>query len=154
MWIRSLCALLLLTVAGFGQAGRTELFGTILDPSGLPVANVRIEATQSSTAARFSSVSDDRGQYHLLGLPAGEYVLSAERDGFRPYRQSGIVLRIADQVELNVRLQIGPATQSVEVVAAAPLLQTASGEVAESVDAAKVATLPLDGRNFIPLVAL
>lgn len=146
--------LFLLPAACFAQAGKAELFGTILDPSGLPVARVKIEATHTSDSARFSATSNDRGQYHLLGLPAGDYVFTAQATGFRPYTRSGIVLRISDQVELNVKLQIGPATQSIEVTAAAPLLQTASGEVAESVDAVKVSTLPLDGRNFIPLVAL
>jgi hypothetical protein len=55
---------------------------------------------------------------------------------------------------LNVTLEIGQPAQSVEVAAAAPLLQTASGTVSFAVDEIKVTTLPLDGRNFIPLVAL
>jgi hypothetical protein len=59
-----------------------------------------------------------------------------------------------DQTALNVRLEIGQPAESIEVTAAAPLLQTVSGAVSHGVDEAKVTTLPLDGRNFIPLVAL
>ena len=104
--------------------------------------------------ARYSALSDDRGEYHVLGLPAGQYVLTVEQPGFRKYRQSGITLRLADRTALDVKLEVGQPTQSVEVTAAAPLLQTASGEVSLNVDEKKIATLPLDGRNFIPLVTL
>jgi hypothetical protein len=104
--------------------------------------------------ARFAATSDERGAYHILGLPAGHYVLIVEQPGFRTFRQSGITLRMLDQTTLNVTLEIGQPTQSIEVTAAAPLLQTASGTVSFVVDETKVTTLPLDGRNFIPLVAL
>src|ERR1019366_392367 len=65
-----------------------------------------------------------------------------------------IALRIGDQIRLNVKLELGPATQSVDVNAQASLLETANGTVNYHVNQAGVETLPLDGRNFIPLVAL
>ena len=104
--------------------------------------------------ARFTQHSDGRGEYRILGLPAGRYVLTVEQPGFRTYRQSGITLRVEDTTALNVTLTIGVPTQSVEVSAATPLLQTGAGDVSYHVDEIKIATLPLDGRNFIPLVAL
>jgi len=138
----------------FGQAGRTELFGTIQDPSSLAVAKARIEAEDQGTMVRYAVTSDERGGYHILGLPAGHYVLTVEKPGFRTYRQSGITLRLADLTEIDVKLEVGQASQSVDVAAAAPLLQTASGEVSLNVEEQKISTLPLDGRNFIPLVTL
>ncbi len=87
-------------------------------------------------------------------MPAGQYVLTVEQPGFRTYRQSGITLRLADRTALDVKLEVGQPSQSVDVTAAAPLLQTASGEVSLNVDEKKIVTLPLDGRNFIPLVTL
>jgi hypothetical protein len=137
-----------------GQAGRAELFGTVQDPAGLPVPNAEIEAAGLATAARYSAVSDARGDYHILGLPAGDYVLTVTQPGFRTYRRSGIVLRLAQRTALDVKLEVGQPTQSVEVREAAPLLQTASGEVSLNMDEEKIVTLPLDGRNFIPLVTL
>ena len=147
-------ALLLATGACFAQAGRAELFGTILDPSNLPVANAKIQAEDQATMVRYAATSDERGEYHILGLPASQYVLTVEQPGFRTYRQSGITLRLADRTLLDAKLEIGQPAQSVDVTAAAPLLQTASGEVSQNVDAEKIVTLPLDGRNFIPLVTL
>ncbi len=152
--MRTLLILLAIVAPCFGQAGKAELFGTIQDPSGLPVLNAKVQAEEQATMARFAATSDERGAYHILGLPAGQYVLIVEQPGFRTFRQSGIVLRIAEQTALHVKLEVGQPTQSIEVTAAAPLLQTASGSVSYSVDETKVTTLPLDGRNFIPLVAL
>src|SRR5205085_11782034 len=104
-----------------------------------------------ATMFRYSVLSDERGEYHILGLPAGQYVLTVEQPGFRTYRQSGIVLRLANRTVLDVRLEVGTPSQSIAVTASAPLLQTASGEVSLNMDEKKIITLPLDGRNFIPL---
>ncbi len=146
--------LILASTLCFGQAGRTELSGTIQDPSGLPVQKAKVGVEDQATMARYSVVSNERGEYHIVGLPAGQYVLTVEQPGFHTYRQSGITLRLADRTAIDVKLEVGQPAQSVEVTAAAPLLQTASGDVSENVDAQKIATLPLDGRNFIPLVTL
>ena len=147
--------LLLLCVAScFGQAGRAELFGTIQDPSGLAVPRAKVQAEDAATNTRYAATSDSRGQFHLLGLAAGEYVVTIEQPGFHTYHRSGLTLRVDDRTELDVQLEIGEAAQSVEVIAAAPLLETATGQVSFHVDQTKVETLPLDGRNFIPLAAM
>ncbi len=81
-------------------------------------------------------------------------MLVVEQPGFRTYRQSGITLRLAEKASINVKLEVGQPAQSLDVTAAAPLLQTASGEVSINIDEKKITALPLDGRNFIPLVTL
>src|SRR6516162_9109134 len=136
------------------QAGRAELFGVIHDPSGLAVPGAAVQAEDQATMVRYSGTSDERGEYHLVGLPASNYVVTVEQPGFRMYRQSGNTLRLAERVALDVALQVGQTSQTVEITAAAPVLQTASGEVSMNMDEKKVTTLPLDGRNFIPLVTM
>jgi len=138
----------------FGQAGKAELFGTIQDPQKLAVGTATVTCTESGTRARFETVTDERGAYHLLGLPAGQFALAIEKPGFRPYHQEGITLRIGDKSRLDVKLEVGQTSQSVEVRGEATLLETASGSVNYHVGQAQLETLPLDGRNFIPLVAL
>ncbi len=150
----ALAAFTLVTSCCFGQAGKAELFGAISDPQGLPISQAKVSSQEQSTSAHFDVVTDERGEYHLLGLAAGEYVLTVEKPGFRPYRQEGITLRIGDQVRLSVRMELGQASQSVEVKAQASLLETASGSVGYHVSQPQLETLPLDGRNFIPLIAL
>jgi hypothetical protein len=147
-------ALTLFSTLSFSQGGRAELFGVVRDASGFPVPGAAITAEDQSTMARYPAISDDRGEYHLLGLPASQYVVTVDQPGFRTYRQNGITLRLADRVVLDVRLEIGQSAQTIEVTAAAQLLQTGSGEFSMNMDQKKITTLPLDGRNFIPLVTL
>jgi hypothetical protein len=149
---------LILTAAsplfGFGQLGQAELFGTVRDPSSLAVKDAKVTVDELATGVLFQANSDGRGNYHLLGLPSGQYALSVEKPGFKAYRRTGIALRLADQIRIDVDLQIGQPTQEVIVAAEAPLLQTAEGSVSYNLDQTKIETFPLDGRNFIPLVAL
>lgn len=136
------------------QSGKAELMGSVADPSARPVSAARVELKNQATEAAFRAISDGRGEYHLVGVPAGSYILSVSKEGFDTYRQSGIVLRLDDRVNLDVALTVGEISQTVSVNAQAPLLQTESGSVSFGVDSRRVATLPLDGRNFIPLIAL
>src|SRR3981189_332343 len=101
-----ICVISLSTLC-WGQAGRAELFGTIQDPSGLPVPKAKVEVEDQSTMVRYATVSDERGEYHVLGLPAGRYVLTVEQPGFRMYRQSGITLRLANRTGIDVNLEVG-----------------------------------------------
>jgi hypothetical protein len=150
--VRALLGFLLAVPSLFAQA---ELFGVVHDLSGLPVAGAAIAVESESTAARYSAVTGDDGGYRLLGLPAGVYDFSAARAGFRPYRRTGIVVRAADRRALDLVLEIsGPESSAIEVKGDAPLLETATGQVSYSVDRAKLSAIPLDGRNFIPLIAL
>src|SRR5258707_1177752 len=91
LWLGGLC---------FGQAGRAELFGTIQDPSGLAIPKAKVEAEDQATMVHYSAASDERGGYHILGLPAGQYALTVEQPGFRTYRQSGVTLRLGDRTGL------------------------------------------------------
>jgi hypothetical protein len=147
---------LILTAASlcYGQAGKAELFGIIQDPSGAFVPNAKVQAQLASTAAAFTATSDERGEYHLVGLPAGQYSLSVDQSGFRSYHQDGIAMRTDDRIALDVKLEVGQSAQSVDVTADASLLETATGQVSFSLNQTKIETLPLDGRNFIPLITL
>jgi len=84
----------------------------------------------------------------------GHYRFTISAPGFKTENRSGIELQTADNKQIDIQLEIGSAAQSVDVTAAAPLLQTASGEVSLNMEEKKISTLPLDGRNFIPLVTL
>jgi len=138
----------------FGQAGRAELFGTVEDPSGLAISGAAVEALRVQTGASVKSSTNDLGAFHFFALVPGEYRVTATKSGFRTLRRSGIQLRVADRIALDLELQVGDLSQSVEVAAAAPLLQTTTGAENFIVGENRIATLPLDGRNFVPLVAL
>ena len=80
------------------QAGKAELFGTVQASSGAEVENISVAAQREGTNQRFEVTTDSRGEYHLLGLPAGQYRLSVGN-----HEESGITLRIGDQVRFDIQ---------------------------------------------------
>src|SRR5688572_26032835 len=145
---------LVLSTAGRAQSTKVELSGIVRDPAGLPVegAGVRLVNTGTEVEQSFSTGAD--GRYQFFALPTGTYAITVSRVGFSTLRRDGVVLRVGDQVALDLPLQVGNITESVNVTASAPLLQSTRGTVSFVVEQRKVVTLPLDGRNFVPLIAL
>ncbi|MEW5978752.1 MAG: TonB-dependent receptor [Acidobacteriota bacterium] len=137
-----------------GQSGKAEFFGTVTDSSGLPIPEATVELQDQATSVERRSTTALLGQYHFFGLEPGMYRVSVIKSGFRTYRRTGLQLRVADRISLDIRMELGDVVQTVEVTAAAPLLQTTTGTVSLLVEQKKIVTLPLDGRNFIPLLAL
>lgn len=145
---------LLGAAACFGQAGRAELFGTVRNPSNLPVAGAEVKATEEGTGLVLKAATTPAGEFHFFALPSGHYSLTVSKPGFLTLHRAGIDVRVADRISLDVSLPAGNVFQSIDVTAAAPLLETTSGTESFVVDSRKANTLPLDGRNFVPLVAL
>jgi hypothetical protein len=146
------------TAAGrglFAQSTKAELFGLIADPSGLPVPDATIELENTATEVKQTTSSQaPDGRYQFFALSPGFYRLTASKQGFRTLQRDGIRLRVGDRVSLDLKLKLGEVTESIEVTADAPLIQSSRGTVSFVAEQRKVVTLPLDGRNFIPLLAL
>ena len=138
----------------YGQATKAELFGVVRDSSGLPVEGADIRLINAGNATELPTATDMAGRYHFLALQPGVYTITASKDGFAVSRREGVVLRVGDQIEFDLQLVVGNVSQSIGVTAAPPLLQVSQGTVSFVVDQRKVITLPLDGRNFVPLIAL
>lgn len=136
------------------QSTKAELFGIVRDPTGLPVEAVIVEITNTSTQAKAPVVTANDGRYHFFALPAGSYQIFVTKQDFAPLKLDGIVLRVGDQVNLDLSLSVGDITQTVEVIAQALLLQSARSTVSFVAGRERVVNLPLDGRNFVPLIAL
>ena len=124
--------------------------GMVRDPAGLPLAGARVELV----GAGMSQQTGADGVYQFLGLAPGEYRVEISREGFRTLRREGLVVRVGERVVLDFELGLGEGSERMEVTGAPPLLQAARGTVGFAVEQRKVVTLPLDGRNFVPLLAL
>jgi hypothetical protein len=133
---------------------QADLSGVVRDPSGLPVPGTAVAAIHASTGEKRVQNTAADGAYHFFGLLPGNYRLEAQKTGFRSLERNGITLRIADRVSVDLSLEVGEMPQTLEVNAAAPLLQAARGTVSYVAEQEKVISLPLDGRNFVPLIAL
>lgn len=148
-------ALFLLTALPLiGQASKAELYGIVRDPAGLAISGAKLEAVRIETGLATTATTDSEGRYQFLALPAGDYRLSVEKASFAPLRRDGIVLRVGDRMAIDLQLQVGDAGTAMNVTSAPPLLETGRGTVSFVLEQRRVVSLPLDGRNFVPLIAL
>ena len=155
--MRKLSAVILITLLSctlHAQSTKVELAGNVSDPSGLAVPGAEIRLVNTNTQSEQSATTGDDGRYHFLALQPGTYSITATKNGFSVLRREGVVLRVGDQISLDLPMMIGNVTESVNVTADAPLVQATRGTVSFVVEERKVVTLPLDGRNFVPLIAL
>lgn len=136
------------------QGGKTELYGVVRDASGGGVPGALVEAVAQSTLWKAQTQTAPDGAYYLSGLVPGRYTIRVRKERFRLLERTGIEVRIADRAAVDLELKVGELVQTMEVSAAAPLLKAAGGSVSYVVEEKRVVSLPLDGRNFIPLIAL
>jgi hypothetical protein len=138
----------------YAQVGTAELSGTVSDPSGAAVGNAKVTAVNAATSLERSTTTDNSGNYIIQLIPPGDYILNVEASGFRKSSQRGITLQVNQQAKIDVTLQVGQVTETVEVTAAAPLIQSEASSLGTVVSEKLVNQLPLNGRNFIQLAVL
>ena len=98
------------------QVGAATLVGSVLDPSGAPVADVAVVLESLQTGAVTEAISSAAGLYRLAGLDTGAYLLVAAKDGFRAYHAGDIQLVAGQEVVRNIRLELGLVTDEITVV--------------------------------------
>ena len=148
-------AILPIAAAGlWAQTFDAQLSGSITDLQGGVVADVRLSAKNVATGVSASATSNADGVYRFLTLPAATYTISAAAPGFKRFEQNNITLQVADIRTLNIKLEIGDATQEVIVSAAPPSLETQTATLGQVVTTRSIQNLPLNIRDPLALVAL
>src|SRR5213592_899658 len=135
--------LLFFALSAFAQTDRGTLTGTVSDPTGAVIPGVSIDAKNVQTGATYQAGSSETGNYTLAQLPAGTYEVSAALPGFKRFLRTGIAIQVAQGVRIDVTLEVGAATESVTVQAAATLLKTESGEVGYNINSEQLSSLPV-----------
>jgi hypothetical protein len=154
-WISAICLVLLLHNAGFAQSvNNAQIHGTVLDQSGAAVVGAKITATQKETGQVQTTVSGADGSFVLPGLPVGGYSLQVTANGFRKYTQTGLVLQVGQNVQVNVPLTVGSVSQEVQVSADAAMVETQDTSISEVIDHQRIVDLPLNGRQATDLILL
>ena len=141
--------------AAFAQVSTGEISGTVTDTTGAAVPNAKIIATNTETnvVGRETTSAGD-GNYVMTLLPPGTYSMSVEAGGFRKSVQTGIILQTNQRARLDFQLQVGQVTETLEVAASAPLLESTSSSLGAVINQQLVGELPLNGRNFVQLAIL
>jgi hypothetical protein len=144
----------LVCASGLLAQDTARLLGTVTDQSGAAVPGVKITARNTATAIERNTVADSGGEYSIPLLPIGAYSITAEANGFKTTTLGGITLQVGQEARVDIRLAIGATSDSIDVTAAAPLLQTDSAAVGQVIDSKAMANLPLNGRQFWQLAQL
>src|ERR1035438_3684510 len=134
--------------------GGGQIQGSVNDTTGAAVAGATVEAVQQDSGLRRVVTSGSDGGYNFPNLPVGPYQLSATKAGFNTYRQSGIVIQVGNNLQINLVLQVGGVTQTVQVDSQASMVQTEDQSVSQVIDAQRVTDLPLNGRQATQLILL
>ncbi len=142
------------TVPAASQEVTARLQGTVTDPSGAVVPEVRLTAANVSTGVLTRVTSDASGHYIFPSLVAGTYQLTVEKTSFMTKVISGITLNVAQQATMDVVLQIGQLTQEVKVEGAAPLVDTTTAGVGTTLSEQPILDLPLNLRRTGTLATL
>src|SRR5262245_4854645 len=136
------------------QAGQSELSGEVLDPGGSRLAGASVAVVDAATGRRVETTTGAGGLYVLPNLRPGRYRLEASADGFRPQLRDGLELRTGERARVDVTLEAGRFSDSATVTADVPFLKTERSDVGQVIPNRAVVQLPLNGRSYIPLIAL
>ncbi len=144
----------LLAIIAWAQLGGGSIVGVVVDGSGSPVPGAIVSARNVETSVAKTSTTNDTGYYEFPLLPAGDYVVNVEKEGFQRTTVSRFTLSTGTKPHIDVQLQLGAVSQSIEVSSTAPLVNATTTELGVVIDNRKVTELPLNGRSFVQLVAL
>jgi hypothetical protein len=146
---------LLLTCASVhAQTTTASIIGTVRDVTGgvIPKAKVKAKIVATNQVREVDTGPD--GDYILTNLPIGDYEVTVSATGFRTEVHEGITLQVAQRARLDVTLQTGSVTESVNVNAEVPIVNTENAVYGDVIENKRVVELPLNGRNFNALALL
>ena len=146
-----LAALLIPSV--WGQTAG-EITGEVKDPSGASAPNATITATNKDTNVARTTQTNSAGVYSFPAMIPGTYDVKAVAAGFDTVVKTNILLQVQQTARVDFTLNVGQATQTVEVSASGELLSTENASVGTVIEQKRITELPLNGRNFFSLVAL
>jgi hypothetical protein len=140
---------LALSGTALAQAVRGTLLGNVNDPQGAAVPGVTVTATETQTNIVRSVVTNQSGYYVFPNMKDGIYKVEAELTGFKKVVRDDVVVKVNSTIRVDLTLEVGNMTETIEVVQAAPMLQTDRADTGRTIEGLLVQEMPLtQSRNF------
>ncbi|HEV2274717.1 MAG TPA: carboxypeptidase-like regulatory domain-containing protein [Acidobacteriaceae bacterium] len=152
--IGMLLSTLALSAACFAQVERATITGTLTDKNGAVVPGATVHVIQESTNETQNLQTDSAGEYTASNLTPGSYTIEAEKEGFTKRLYKNFVVQVGQTARLDMVMDVGSVTQSVEVTGAVPILQNETASVGQVITPTAVQQLPLNGRNMTQLAVI
>ncbi|MEP6536496.1 MAG: TonB-dependent receptor [Bryobacteraceae bacterium] len=153
--IRRLACLAFLAYASvIAQTNKATITGLVKDSSGAAIPGVKVVATNISTNLTSETQAGASGAYSIPALNPGEYKIEAESAGFKKAVLSDVILQVNQQARIDLVLEVGQVSESVDVHATTPAIETESPNIGGVISQSRIENLPLNGRNFMELTTL
>ncbi len=141
------------------QLGRSQdifgtINGTVTDTTGAVVSNAKVTITNEATQISRPITADDKGYYVAADLPVGTYTVTIDMEKFKTVKKTGNVLVAGGHLTVDVKLEVGAVTETVEVSSTGVALNTTSAEISRTVDAKELLSGTLNERNYVQLITL
>jgi hypothetical protein len=136
------------------QIAEGSIGGVVTDPSGAAVAGSPVIATNVETGVVSKTTTTSIGYYQFPELPFGTYTVAVEQQGFQRAVTAPLVLHSGDKLRVDIALAMGTTTQSIQVTAAAPLVNATTTELGTVFAAHEISELPFNGRTFTEILSL
>jgi Carboxypeptidase regulatory-like domain len=147
-----LLAVFLCALSCVAQTSTSQISGTVRDSSGAIIPAASVTLTNEATGVVQRQSTTEAGVYAFPAIPVGSYTLRVEATGFKTLTKSGNLVQVNTPLAVDVTLEVGASTESIEVAASAETLQTTSATLGNVVEQKAVVNLPLNGRNPLNLL--
>jgi hypothetical protein len=136
------------------QEARGSLLGRVSDTTGAVIVNAKVEAFNTATGVKTDATTNESGDYLLPYLNPGPYTITVQAPGFKTFKRTEIDLRMADHITVDAPMQLGQASDSVEIVASAALVDTSTSSMGQVLGTKAIQDLPLQNGNLYWAAAL
>ncbi len=151
--INALAVFLVVSIAAFGQGG-SSISGIVRDPAGAPIPAVQLQVTNQDTGVAFELTTNDEGAYRTIPLAPGAYRIDARKDGFERLVRGPLTLQVGQALGLDLELSLGRQSDTITVTEEAPVVETQTSNVTQTVSRQMLAGLPLPNRAASSLALL
>src|SRR5262245_20366923 len=133
------------------QSVTGTILGTVKDSSGAVVPGATVVLVHAATGFSRTMITDSQGEYTAPSVPTGTYTVTAELTGFKTVSLANVHVGVDTKVRTDLKLELGQMTETVEIQAETPLVQTSTSDLSATIEGKTIETLPLNGRNFVTL---
>ena len=144
--------LCLLAGALFSQGNTGLMNGTVTDPTGAAVPGATVQVTNINTSFSSQTTTNDQGVWSVPSLPAGNYKVTVSKAGFKLATVANVTMEAGVPATVPVKLEVGQATETVEVAAGAEIVQSTSAELSNTLTGRQLTDLPFATRNAVELL--
>lgn len=148
------CIATLLSTMSWAQEARGSISGRVTDTSGAVVPGAQVTVTNTATNETRRLTTNETGYYEANFLDPSTYAVGVEAQGFKKFRRTGLELNVGARIDIPVSLEVGGVTETVEVSAEAPLLETTTASGGRVLDQRQLVNLPFSDLNPFALSAL